>query len=65
MYILKFWRDGEKYIANHTKYITDFLLYISDKRVTVYDSEICAVEDVCGDTVGKGIVVIGKTSWVI
>uniref|UniRef100_A0A8W8K7M8 Uncharacterized protein n=1 Tax=Magallana gigas TaxID=29159 RepID=A0A8W8K7M8_MAGGI len=24
----------------------------NNKRVTVYDSEICAVEDVCGDTVG-------------
>lgn len=38
------------------------IFYISDKRVTVYNSEICAVEDVCGDTIGKEIVVtsIGK-----
>lgn len=38
------------------------IFYISDKRVTVYNSEICAVEDVCGDTIGKDIVVtsIGK-----
>lgn len=62
MYILKFWWDGEKYIV---KYIFDFLLYILDKRVIVYDLEICVVEDVCGDIVGKGIVVIGKILWVI
>lgn len=28
--------------------------------MTVYNSEICAVEDVCGDTIGKSIVVIEK-----
>lgn len=65
MYILKFWWDGEKYIVNYIKYIFDFLLYILDKRVIVYDLEICVVEDVCGDNVGKGIVVIGKILWVI
>lgn len=27
-------------------------LYVSAKRVTVYDDEVCAVDDVCGGTAG-------------